>query len=78
MDEKELMIPLELGYVQEAERKKALLKRFTSECVEMGHKCTINTVFTFKNPGGGEKQESNQWRDGRRARWPTMPHVARN
>lgn len=27
MDEKELMIPLELGYVQEAERKKTLMKR---------------------------------------------------
>ncbi|KAI3377510.1 hypothetical protein L3Q82_008683, partial [Scortum barcoo] len=77
MDEKELMIPLELGYVQEAERKKALIRWFTSECAEMGHKYTINTVFTVKNPGGGEKQESNQWRGGRRARWPTMPRVAR-
>lgn len=29
MDEKELMTPLELGYVQEAGRKDALMKRFT-------------------------------------------------
>lgn len=53
MDEKELMIPLELGYVQEAERKKALIKQFSSECVEgfvafmftstHGHKCTTHT-----------------------------------
>lgn len=34
MDEKELMIPLELGYVQESEKKKALMKQFTSESVE--------------------------------------------
>lgn len=58
MDEKELMIPLELGYVQEAERKKALIKRFTSECVEMflpfmitsmhGRKCTKRNVSLNK------------------------------
>lgn len=33
MDEKELMMPLELGYVQAAEKRKALIKKFTSECV---------------------------------------------
>lgn len=31
MDEKELMMPLELGYVLEAEKRKALIKKFTSE-----------------------------------------------
>lgn len=53
MDEKELMIPLELGYVQESEKKKALMKQFTSESVEFTlmttssqrHKCTTHTVF---------------------------------
>lgn len=36
MDEKELMIPLELGYVEEAERKKNThLLHFVSDCVEM-------------------------------------------
>lgn len=85
MDEKELMLPLELGYVQEAGRKKALIKRFTSKNVVTfmttsthGHKCTMHTVFILKNPGGGEKQESNQWRGGRRARWPTTARVAKN
>lgn len=33
MDEKELMMPLELGYVLEAEKRKALIKKFTSEHV---------------------------------------------
>lgn len=33
MDEKELMIPLELGYVQEAKRKNPLMKWFALECV---------------------------------------------
>lgn len=58
--------------------RKLPIKWFTSECVEIGQKYRINTVFTLKNPGGGEKQESNQWRGGRRARWPTTPRVARN
>lgn len=77
MDEKELMMPLELGYVQ-VENKDV---SFFVTC----EKCSTRMVserhlhiFIFKNTGGGEKQESKRWQGGRRARWPTMPLVARN
>lgn len=51
MDEKELMIPLELGYVQEAERRKALMDRFTSKC---SHLLLITNVWhaVFLNNSG--------------------------
>lgn len=94
MDEKELMMPLELGYVLEVEKRKALMKKFTSEhvvslslpkshiwsqtykehCFSEQH-CHS---FVLEIPGGGEKRESNRLQGGRRARWPTTPHVARN
>lgn len=97
MDEKELMMPLELGYVQAAEKRKALIKKSTSECVEVFVTLKITSTHTWPQmydihcfceqhcyffileiPGGGEKQESNRLQGGRRARWPTTPHVARN
>ncbi len=92
MDEKELMVPLELGYVREAVRTKALHFRVCRNvCHFHDHSRTrspplIHSVFLnncaifliLQNPGGGEKQESNQWRGGRRVRWPTTPRVARN
>lgn len=50
------------------------------------HRCThffvfvnISVIYSVsQNLGGGGKLESNRWLDGRRARWPTMPPVARN
>lgn len=59
MDEKELMMPLELGYVQEAEKRKALVKKFTTAYVAIfvtfkivlyhGHKCMLYTAFLNKS-----------------------------
>lgn len=58
MDEKELMMPLELGYVREADKRKALVKKFDTACVAIfvtfkiilthGHTCLIHTAFLNK------------------------------
>lgn len=71
MDEKELMIPLELGYVQGPRKGKELVLVPAENVVYVhDHKCMTTLLFFFipEIPGGGEKQESKRWQGGRRAR----------
>lgn len=83
------MIPLELGYVREAEGDKLL--NSCSERVAFAtfmitsineHKCIICTAFFLmyrkKNLGGEGKPGSNLWLGARRVRWPTTPRVAKS
>jgi len=52
MDEKDLMIPLELGYVQEAERKTPVMEviHFRVLTSVLGHKCTTRLFFFPERP----------------------------
>lgn len=78
MDEKELMMPLELGYVQVENNVSFFFWQLIKSVIYQVSDCHLCFFFFLKKTGGGEKRESKRWRGGRRARWPTMPPVARN
>lgn len=81
MDEKELMLPLELGYVQVAERNKCINIKlqviiYVNQCIKG---ILIMFLFIYSlNIAGAEKQESNLWQGGPMARWPTMLLVGKS